>query len=192
MASEARTRELADAALRVVSREGLSALSFRTLAAEAGCSLGAVQKAFASKEEILAAVVAEAQRKVAGSLSGEPGRPTLRAWLVELVLATLPLDADRRSASIIGVALSDRAPFDAELAQSLKNADDELRAKLALLAGRAIAEGELLANVRPQLFARAIVAFMAGLAGQLLYDPQPEEAVRALVESTIDGVLPPA
>lgn len=192
MASEARTRELANAALRVVSREGLSALSFRTLAAEAGCSLGAVQKAFASKEEILAAVVAEAQRKVAGTLSGEPGRPSLRVWLVELVLATLPLDADRRSASIIGVALSDRAPFDAELAQSLKNADDELRAKLALLTGRAIAESELLASVQPQLFARAILAFMAGLAGQLLYDPQPEEAVRALVESTIDGLLPPA
>lgn len=192
MASEARTRELATAALRVVSREGLNALSFRTLAAEAGCSLGAVQKAFASKEEILAAVVAEAQRNVTVAVTAEPGRPTLRAWLVELVIATLPLDTDRRSASLIGVALSDRAPFDAELAQSLKTSDDELRAKLALLTGRAIAEGEVHASVQPPLLARAIVALMAGLAGQLLYDPQPEEAVRTMLASTIDSLLPAA
>lgn len=190
MASEERTRELADAALRVVSREGLSALSFRTLAAEAGCSLGAVQKAFASKDEILAAVVAEAQRNVTSTLSNEPGRPTLHQWLIELVLATLPLDAGRRSATIIGVALSDRAPFDAELAQSLRTADDDLRSKLALLTGRAIAEHEVHASVKPQLFARSLVAFMAGLAGQLLYDPQPEEQVRELVEATVNGLLP--
>ena len=51
-----RQAEFADAALRLVARDGLSAVTFRSLAAEAGMSLGAVQKAFPSKEQLLRAM----------------------------------------------------------------------------------------------------------------------------------------
>ncbi|WP_394553649.1 TetR/AcrR family transcriptional regulator [Agromyces sp. MMS24-JH15] len=187
-----RAPELADAALRLVSRDGLGALTFRALAAEAGISLGAVQKAFASKEELLDAVVARARDQVVLDQAREPGRPTLRAWLLELVIATLPLDDARRSATIVGVALADRAPFDPELAGSLAAGDRELRGRIALLAGRAIAEGEVARTVVPDLVAGAVLALMAGLAGQLLYDPRPELEVRAVVDAALAGMLPAA
>ena len=32
----------------------------------------------------------------------EPGRPTLRGWLMELMVATLPLDEARRAADLVG------------------------------------------------------------------------------------------
>jgi len=46
-ALSARQGELADAALRILGRDGIAAVSFRAVAAESGWSLGAVQKAFA-------------------------------------------------------------------------------------------------------------------------------------------------
>ena len=47
----ARQSELADVALGVLAKEGIAAVTFRSVAAASGWSLGAVQKAFATKDE---------------------------------------------------------------------------------------------------------------------------------------------
>ena len=185
-----RTDELAAAALRLVTVGGLPAVTFRSVAAESGWSLGAVQKTFPTKDALVRATLAYAQSSIAVRLSVDPGRPTLRAWLVELVMATLPLDAARRSACLVGVAVSDRAPFDPELAGSLAAWDAELRGNLARLAGRARHEGELHPLVDGEDLARAVLAFAAGLAGQLLYDPVDEATVLALVQGVVAGLTP--
>ena len=185
-----RTDELAAAALRLVTVGGLSAVTFRSVAAESGWSLGAVQKTFPTKEALVRATLAYAQSSISVRLSVDPGRPTLRPWLVELVMATLPLDDARRSACLISVAVSDRAPFDPELAASLAAWDADLRGKLQLLAGRARFEGELHPDVDGDVLARAVLAFAAGLAGQLLYAPRDEADVRPLVQATLAALTP--
>lgn len=185
-----RTDDLAAAALRIVTAHGLPAVTFRAVAAESGWSLGAVQKTFRTKDELIRATLAHAQESVSTQLSIDPGRPTLRAWLVELVMATLPLDDARRSACLVSVAVSDRAPFDPALARSLADWDAELRGRLALLAGRARHEGELDPAVQGDALARSVLAFAAGLAGQLLYDPVDEAGVLALVRSTMAALTP--
>lgn len=91
----ARQAELADAALRIVAREGLAAVTFRSIAAESGWSLGAVQKAFATKDAILTAMFARLRASAGRLPASEPGRPTLRAWLVSQQPSWLPLDAER-------------------------------------------------------------------------------------------------
>jgi len=187
-----RTDELAAAALRIVTAAGLPAVTFRSVAAESGWSLGAVQKTFPTKNDLIRATLAYAQETIGARLSVNPGRPTLRAWLVDLVMSTLPLDDARRSACIVSVAVADRAPFDPGLAASLAETDAELRGKLALLAGRARQEGELHPQVDGGNLARAVLAFAAGLAGQLLYDRVDEGAVLAMVESTITALTPGA
>lgn len=186
-----RTDELAAAALRIVTDRGLPAVTFRAVAAESGWSLGAVQKTFRTKDDLVRATLTYAQASVTARLSVDPGRPTLRAWLGDLVLATLPLDDARRSACLIGVAVSDRAPFDPELAGALSAWDAELCASIARLAARARSEGELHPAVDGEHLARAVVAFAAGLAGQLLYDRRDEEGVLALVRATIEALTPP-
>lgn len=180
-----RTDELASAALRIVTRDGLAAVTFRGVAAESGWSLGAVQKTFRSKSELIGATLTYAQNRVSDEVSVDPGRPTLSEWLVNLVMATLPLDDERRSACLIGIAFSDRAPFDPEIAESLRAWDQELRHRLGMLAGRAHAEGELDRRIDGERLARAVLAFATGLASQLLYDPMDEESARSLVASTI-------
>ena len=183
-----RTDELASAALRIVTREGLGAVTFRRVAAESGWSLGAVQKTFRSKSELIGATLKFAQKRVSEEVSVAPGRPTLAAWLANLVMATLPLDAERRSACLIGIAFSDRAPFDPAIAESLRAWDEELRRRLSMLAGRAHAEGELDRRIDSARLARAVVAFAAGLASQLMYDPMDEESARTLVKATIHAL----
>ena len=84
--------ELADAALRIVARQGMRAVTFRSVAAESGWSLGAVQKAFATKVDLHTAMFARLRGSVGPAPTHEPGRPTLHAWLVALVASVLPLD----------------------------------------------------------------------------------------------------
>ncbi|MDO5752475.1 TetR/AcrR family transcriptional regulator [Arthrobacter sp.] len=185
----ARITEFADAALQIVARDGLPGLSFRSVAREAGCSLGAVQKAFATKEELLHAALERAQSTVTGSFSAEPAKPTLEKWLVGLVSATLPVDAERRAAVIVGVAFSDRAPFDEKIAASIRGGDEAIRTQLIRLFAWRRADGELHARLDDDSLARAILAFSAGLAGQLLYDPRPVAEVEALVAGVVASML---
>lgn len=181
----ARRAEFADAALRIVARDGLPGLSFRTVAKESGWSLGAVQKAFATKQELLRAALERSQTAVTGAFSAEPAKPTLERWLINLVLATLPIDKARRAAVVIGVAFADRAPFDEEIAASIRSGDEEIRAQLVRLFAWRRTEGELHARLDDVALVRFILAFSGGLAAQLLYDPLPATEVEALVAAVI-------
>ena len=67
-----RQAEFSDAALRLLAREGWPPVSFGTVAAEAGMSLGAVQKAFASKNDLLSAMFSRLRRTGYGPIGVEP------------------------------------------------------------------------------------------------------------------------
>ena len=75
-------------------------------------SLGAVQKAFPSKDAHAARDVRATPRHSVPQALVEPGRPTLRAWLVDLMVSVLPLDEPRRAAELQGGAFVERAAFD--------------------------------------------------------------------------------
>jgi len=184
-----RQAEFADAALRLVARDGLSAVTFRSLATEAGMSLGAVQKAFPSKEQLLRAMFGRLRETASLPALGEPGRPTLRDWFVALMVTVLPLDAPRRAAELQGAAFVERAPFDAEIGMAVAASDQELRAAFASLVRRAQAEAEVPASIDPDATAWAVLAFMQGMASQLTYDPVAEEAVRDQCRLIVDALL---
>lgn len=184
-----RQRQLADAALVIIAREGLAGLSFRTVAAEADCSLGAVQKAFPRKETMLAAAFARLREQSVSIPSGEPGRPTLRAWLVSLMISILPLDAERRAAQRQAEAFALYSASDPAIAGAITQSDDQLRNLLASLVMRARSEGEIPATVDPQRTAWAVLALTQGLAAQLSYEPRPERELRERLEGIIASLL---
>lgn len=184
-----RQAELADAALAIIAADGLSALSFRAVAAEAGCSVGSVQKAFPSKELMLAATFSRLRDGAVPLPPGEPGRPTLRGWLVDLLIRILPLDDDRRAAQRQGDAFAQHALTDPTVASAIAASDAQVRTLLASLIGRARAEGEISPELDPEIVAWAVIALAQGLAAQLLYDPEPEQEVRARLDSTLRALL---
>ena len=174
----ARQAEFADAALRQLAREGLGAVTFRTVAAEAQMSVGAVQKAFSSKDLMLRVMFARLRETTAGPARFESGGPTVRTWLVERMMSLLPLDVPRRAAELQRVAFAERAAFDPEIAAAVATSDHELREALAGMMRQAQADGQLPTSVDPDATAWAARAFVQGMATQLLYDPAPEESVR--------------
>jgi AcrR family transcriptional regulator len=188
-ALSARQGELADAALRILGRDGIAAVSFRAVAAESGWSLGAVQKAFASKAALDAAVLQRLRETSVTLPPGEPGRPTLQTWLVELAVAVLPVDQARREATLRGAAFADRAAFDEAIGRTVAEGDAVIRALVARLVSRARAEGEVPADLDPDHVAWAFLALITGAATQLLYDRASEAEVRARVDDAVRGLL---
>ncbi|WP_343900164.1 TetR/AcrR family transcriptional regulator [Arthrobacter rhombi] len=183
--------EFADAALRIVGRDGMVALSFRAVAAEAGWSLGAVQKAFATKQELLLAALERAQVAVVSEVTSRPARPDLRTWLGDLIMETLPFDDARRAAVVVGIAFSDRAPFDAEIAAILQGQSAGVREQLVRLLEWRRADGELRAALDDAAIARALLAFAGGLAAELIYTPADPGSIDKLVRDTVDALLRP-
>ncbi|GAA1357113.1 hypothetical protein GCM10009596_07460 [Arthrobacter rhombi] len=191
MSREDRVSEFADAALRIVGRDGMVALSFRAVAAEAGWSLGAVQKAFATKQELLLAALERAQVAVVSEVTSRPARPDLRTWLGDLIMETLPFDDARRAAVVVGIAFSDRAPFDAEIAAILQGQSAGVREQLVRLLEWRRADGELRAALDDAAIARALLAFAGGLAAELIYTPADPGSIDKLVRDTVDALLRP-
>lgn len=184
-----RQAELADVGLALVAREGMNAVTFRSVAAESGWSLGAVQKAFTSKDELVRAMFIRLRESAGVEPPGEPGRPTLSGWLTELMLGMLPLDERRRAVTLQGAAFGDRAAFDPQIGRVIAASDAELRSLLAALVRRAQGEGEVSASIDPDAVAWAYLALAQGTTLQLLYDPMPEPQVRARTEAAVKALL---
>jgi AcrR family transcriptional regulator len=101
---DAKRRALADALLRVVARQGIDAVSVRSVAAEAGCSIRPVQYYFADKAALLAAAHARVSERM-GMLVTEAVRalgnePPPRAVLRTIVHSFLPTTAEARAAVV--------------------------------------------------------------------------------------------
>lgn len=110
-----RRRELAEAVLRVIRRDGLEHASVRNVAREAGLSLGSLRHYFASQSELMVfafrTVVERIESRVA-SLEPEPD-PRRRAERVLREL--LPLDDERRAENEVWLAFTSRAMVDPTL-----------------------------------------------------------------------------
>ena len=101
---ETRRRELTDALLRVVVRDGYDAISIRSVAEEAGCSVRPVQYYFADKAELLAAAHARVTERMGGLLTtavrGLGQAPHPKSVVKTVVHAFLPTNDEARDAVI--------------------------------------------------------------------------------------------
>ena len=140
---------------------------------------------------LLAAMFSRLRETSVAMPPGEPGRPTLRAWLVELMLAVLPLDDARRALQPQSAAFSDQAAYDPDLGRAIAASDAEIRGSFAALVHRARAEGDVAADgPAPDVVGRGLLAVLQGLTSQQLYDPIPAEEVRALLDELVAALLP--
>lgn len=97
---EHRRRQIADALWRVVVSRGFDGVSLRSVAAEAGVSMGLVQHYFRTKEQMLTFAMDSIGERVgeraAAELVGLPDPPPPRAHLRALLIQMIPLDEARR------------------------------------------------------------------------------------------------
>ncbi|MBA2310924.1 MAG: TetR family transcriptional regulator C-terminal domain-containing protein [Pseudonocardiales bacterium] len=166
-----RKRTIAEALLRLVARQGIEKVSVRTVAAEAGISAGAVQKYFATKEDMLA---------VAFELTGEF---LVRRWadidaegpfievLREHIVAALPLDEQRRAELVIVFAFTARAAAQPDWARRLQRDYGDAHDLTTRFLRFGQSTGEVRDDLDVERLADLVLALTDGLSARLLHTP---------------------
>jgi AcrR family transcriptional regulator len=176
----ARRRELADAACRVIARNGLAGTTLADVAEESGWSIGSMRHYFANKDELVASALWRVgervddriRRRTAGGMSVKD----LRAAAVEL----LPLDADRREEALVHLAFIAQAAVVPALAEAAEGAAQRLQEPLAARIAHAVQAGELPANLDAEDEAARLRVLLDGLRLQLVTTPRQTSAEWAL------------
>ncbi|MDP9331990.1 MAG: TetR/AcrR family transcriptional regulator [Actinomycetota bacterium] len=115
---EVRRREMTDAVCRITAKGGLTAATFREVAAEAGVSVRLVQYYFGAKDALLLATQRHVAQRATARLtalinSADPPRVRLRAILRSFI----PTDDESRENMLMFVALHTASLVDPTLAR---------------------------------------------------------------------------
>ncbi|GEB23542.1 MAG: TetR/AcrR family transcriptional regulator [Brevibacterium aurantiacum] len=157
-----RRRDLVEATLRIILRQGLAGATMRDIATEAGFANGAMKSYFASKSDLLAAtylfVFEATNRRVEFSTSHLRGIDALRAFAAEVLPVTPELQDEAR------IVLS----FFAEVAQSPDHARTtrktmtQWRAWIVEWLDQARTDGELAAEVVLEPATDVLLTYLLG------------------------------
>jgi AcrR family transcriptional regulator len=177
---DARRRELADAACRVIARNGLGGTTLADVAEESGWSIGSIRHYFPNKDELVASALWRVgervddriRRRTAGGMTVDD----LRAAAVEL----LPLDPSRREEAVVYLAFLAQVAVTPELAEAAEGAAQRLQEPLAARIAYAVQTGELPAHLDAEHEAARLRLLLDGLRLQLVTTPRQAPASWAL------------
>jgi len=179
----ARRRELADAACRVIARNGLAGTTLAHVAEESGWSIGSIRHYFPNKDELVASALWRVGERVDDRIrrhtAGGMTVKELRIAATEL----LPLDADRHEDSLVHLAFIAQAAVVPELAEAAEGAAHRLQEPLATRIAHLVRAGELPASVDAEREAAKLRVLLDGLRVQLVTTPRqttPEWALSVL------------
>jgi AcrR family transcriptional regulator len=168
----ARRRELADAACRVIARNGLAGTTLAHVAAESGWSIGSIRYYFPDKDELVAAALWRVGERVDDRIrqrtAGGMTMNDLRIAATEL----LPLDADRCEMALVHLAFLAQAAVVPALAAAAEGAAQRLQEPLAARIAHLVQAGELPARLDPEHEAARLRVLLDGLRLQLITTPR--------------------
>lgn len=177
--AEQRRTALAEAAVRVISRDGIGAASTRAIAAEAKMSLASVHYVFASRDELLReaiSMVIAGERAVAGAPLDLPDDvelvPLLRAGIAAY-LALVQADPTREQGMLELTHYALRRPELADIARDQYAQYFELVGELL---GHLAERAGIRWTVPTEVLSRWIIAFTDGLTMQWLAAPDERAA----------------
>jgi AcrR family transcriptional regulator len=176
----ARRRELADAACRVIARNGLAGTTLAYVAEESGWSIGSIRYYFPNKDELVASALwrvgERVDQRIRDRTAGGMTVKDLRTAAVEL----LPLDADRHEDALVYLAFLAQAAVVPELAEAAEGAAQRLQEPLAARIAYAARAGELPARLDAEHEAARLRVLLDGLRLQLVTTPRQTSAEWAL------------
>ncbi|WP_041322638.1 TetR/AcrR family transcriptional regulator [Saccharomonospora viridis] len=185
--SERRTA-VGHALMRIVARDGMEAVSVRSVAAEAGMSVGAVQRYFAGKDEMLRFALHVAVDAAAARLSEVrigPGGLSFAEGLRQALLTFLPTPETLAEARILA-AFEARAVVDADFAAVLAELDDEARRNVRRALDYASSTGELAPGQDLEALTHLVLLLMDGV---LWYGLRSSASGREGLTAAVDAVV---
>lgn len=178
-----RKRRLAEAAWRVIVRDGVAAASVRTVAAEAGLSTGSLRHLFGTHADLLVFALQLVIDRAAARIASLPADPRPAVAVEAVAAELLPLDRDRRAEMEVYLALFAAANTNVDLRETRDTAHRQMHDACRWMIGR-LAEGDALdAAADRELEALRLHALIDGLAAHLTYGvagADPEGARRVL------------
>lgn len=165
---DTRRYEVADAAIRVISRSGLAGATIRRIADEAGYSTGVVSHYFAEKEDILLTVLRQTVRQFRDRVErlGADGLDGARGAILEM----LPLDAKRLRQWEVWIAYFGESIGSRRLSREKLKRYHDLRELLEVALAQAVDRGEVRSDINIENEAEWLIAIGEGLSMQVLFD----------------------
>ncbi|MGQ4598964.1 TetR family transcriptional regulator C-terminal domain-containing protein [Nocardia sp. R6R-6] len=191
-----RRREIAAVVWRLIATRGLSAVSMRTIAEEAGYANGALATYFAGKDELLrfafAHIYQATNERVAHLIGDARGLVGLRIFCREV----MPLTDETLLEARLATTLWQRAMYDPAMAQLNTDVMDAWRTRIAGFLDDARTAGEIDADVDTALETDALLTSLMGMQvmGVLTretFDPARQVEISERFIATLGG-LPPA
>lgn len=184
-----RREEIAEAAWRVLVREGVERVSVRNVATEAGLTVSSLRHVFASQDELLAfslqLVLERVRRRV------EPKLPVSdRRGVEAIALEFLPLDQERRAEMEVHLSLSMSARTNPELTALRDQAHAALRQSCRNLVDSLDNGIDLAPGADHALEAQRLHALLDGLALHVVTEGAggDPEAARQVVRAHLDSL----
>jgi AcrR family transcriptional regulator len=179
----ARRRELADAACRVIARNGLGGTTLAHVADESGWSIGSIRYYFPNKDELVASALWRVGERVDDRIRRRTADGMAMSDLRIAAAELLPLDDDRREEALVHLAFLAQAAVVPELSDASEGAAQRLQEPLAARIGHLVRTGELPASVDAEREAAKLRVLLDGLRVQLVTTPRqttPEWALSVL------------
>ncbi len=163
---------LADAAISLIARDGLTALSVRRVAAEASLSGGTVQHHFPTKDHLTVAAFDRAVRRQSERVADVPRseQRVVEHFVAELC-AILPDSDPSIEEAIVWIAMAAAVPTHPVVAERQRQAVTATRQWMQVRIVEAQAAGELAATLDPIQTAPMIEAALDGMMQQIIVQP---------------------
>lgn len=173
-----RRREIVDAYLRLVARDGMAQASTRALASELRISTGALWHYFTDFDEVLllayGQVFARTSDRIVEGCSGRRGLFALTAMLTEL----LPLTKVTQDEAAVVVSFWGRVPYDLALGECHAAFESEWRERLRECLAEAVEEGQLIPGTPLTAVADVVFVLAAGLQVEYVVRTELTDAER--------------
>jgi AcrR family transcriptional regulator len=185
---DAQREHFAEAAIRLIARDGFEGMTMRAVAAEAGLSYGSLFHYFGSRDELLIHAVrhltAQQSRRVNEFSSRSGGLKALQCLLYDDAL----VDAASREEAVVWLAFLSRAALQPALARIHGQLIDGWLERIRQMLEEARAAGEVATTLDTEAEALAIWVYSAGVGQQGLLYPQrfPVARQRKLITAYLD------
>lgn len=169
--AEARRHAIGSALLRIVARDGIDGVSLRTVAAEAGTSLGMVQRQFASKDELMLSALRQTGEATAERIRRVAFRAPILGTLRRVADELLPLDEQRTIEARVYFAFTAKAATRPDFAKIVVEQDQHFQAILTSTFQAAGQSGEIPPGHDHAALARMFSSVLDGVSLALLARP---------------------
>ncbi|MFB4352595.1 TetR family transcriptional regulator C-terminal domain-containing protein [Microbacterium sp. LS_15] len=159
-----REKQIAAAVWRIVLADGVSAVSLRTVAAEAGLVVGSVRHIFPTKSDLLEFAMRLVHERAAERITPHLDDADAVLSTVEVIDELLPLDDERIVEIRVHLALTAEAPRHAQLAALADAAHDDIARLCRRLLRRLVDAGALTGEIAIDDEARYLQAVIDGVA----------------------------